>query len=81
MKAIAEWLRRLADWCHKESLDPQVAVALGYVKWAETFAPGTSGEYKRAAVQGLLVKAFPSTPRHRLALALELAVQEMQHVA
>lgn len=40
-------------------------------------AEGTSGEYKRAWAYGRLLKTLPTTPKHEIGLAIELAVTRL----
>ena len=48
-----------------------------WVQWADGFAPGTSGEYKRHVVYAKLIHDFPAMRRRDLALAIEQVIQEM----
>lgn len=72
---IARFFYRLALW-----IDP-VPDALredvrALVDWAESFAPGTSGEYKRHAVLAQLRKTHPDAPVRRLGLLIEQVLAE-----
>lgn len=75
--ACCEWL---LIWLRRPPVPDADAVqreARQFVQWAEGFAPGTSGEYKRHAVYAKMIRAFPDTRRRDLALAIEQAVQEL----
>lgn len=51
--------------------------ALELCRGAETFAPGTSGEYKRHQVYSKLIKEFPEIARKDLGLIIEQAVRRL----
>lgn len=75
---IANLLRNLGDW-----IDPFVVQHLhipvddlwlrarALTKDAESFAPGTSGDYKRAHVYAQLQREFPSRSLRALAQVIE----------
>lgn len=82
-QTMAGWLRRLAQW-----LDPVDAVSAprfpaellegvrALVQHADTFAAGTSGEYRRSWALGKTMKRFPDVPKGTIAFAIEVACFE-----
>jgi hypothetical protein len=74
-------LIRFLKWCLAK-LEPQPDHSSLYartkelVRWADSFAAGTSGEYKRHQVYARLMKEFPELPKRSLGLAIELALQD-----
>jgi hypothetical protein len=81
MRLLAQWLRRLADWCDPP---PPRAVLPGaffdrvrvLVKEAEMRLGAGFGDAKRRDVYARLMKDFPETPKREIALAIEQVVQE-----
>ena len=61
------------------ALSPDVLAILPVVRelclfYDQHVDASTSGEYKRAQVYGKLIKLYPKTPKHDLALAIEVAI-------
>ena len=85
---MTQWLARvlyqLAVWLHAGVEKPatlpaaQMEKAVALVRKAEQFAPGTTGEYKRAWAYGKLLKLLPAEKKSNVGLLIELAVQELQ---
>lgn len=75
---LAAWLRGLAAWIAPVETAADVpAMAARLVAQAETFAEGTSGEYKRHWVYAQMRKAYPDVRGRMIGLAIEQAVQEL----
>jgi len=66
-------IRRLLDWFDPPKEDPLMPRVRELVAWAETFALGTSGEYKRHQVYSRLRKEHPF--RRDIGLLIEQALQ------
>lgn len=76
-RKVASWLRRCASWLEGPPHSKVERAALALVREAERMAAGTSGEYKRAWAYGRLLKTLPTTPKHEIGLAIELAVTRL----
>lgn len=76
MGVIARWLRGAADLIDPPMRDPMWARAAMLVQEQDSRYPDRSGEAKRHAVYGRLVKDYPTRPRHEIGLVIEHVVAE-----
>jgi len=89
VKRILEWLQKWLTWM-LEKIGAEVLVlapdlmemipdAVELVKqWDKHPDTSLSGEYKLSQVYGKMVKLYPAKPRHRISLAIALAVSSQR---
>lgn len=79
MRIVRAWAVRLGKWLVRwgETPSPALADAVRFARWAEGFAPGTSGEFKRHQVIAKIKDAYPDLPLREISRLIEDAVERI----